>query len=261
MHSALDLFTIGIGPSSSHTVGPMRAAGRFVAALVKSNREAAIARLTCTTYGSLAATGRGHGTDRALVLGLLGHDPETVDIDQIESILAINGKLALPSGRTIAFDPRRDLEFKRLQPLPKHPNGVTFAALDAAGAPLLEETWYSLGGGFIVRDDEFGREPPPIAVPYPAASGDELLAHCQREGLSIAEVQLANEKSVRPEAETRARCDRIWAAMQACVARGCGREGACPAAWACRGGPWPRIAASARAPRLRWPIRSRRWIG
>src|SRR3954451_7474997 len=124
MLSALDLFTIGIGPSSSHTVGPMRAARRFVEALVEKQVTERVARLICETYGSLAATGKGHGTDRAIILGFLGQDPETIDVDQISMLLQLEGRLTLPSGREIDFDPQRDLEFKRFQPLPKHPNGM-----------------------------------------------------------------------------------------------------------------------------------------
>lgn len=228
MHSALDLFTIGIGPSSSHTVGPMKAARQFVEALQQRGLVDATERVTCVTYGSLAATGKGHGTDRALMLGLLGHDPETVDVDRVESLLVLDGRLTLPGGRSIAFDPRADLEFKRLKPLPKHPNGMVFATFDADGQTLLEETWYSLGGGFIVRDDAFGQEPPSVEAPYPFTSADELLGRCGRTGLSIAEIMLANENARRPAAETAARCDRIWKAMQNCVARGCEQEGLLP---------------------------------
>ena len=228
MPSALDLFTIGIGPSSSHTVGPMRAARRFVDGLRERGLVDGVARVICETYGSLAATGKGHGTDRALILGLLGHDPETIDLDRMEKFLALEGGLMLPGGKTIAFDPRRDLEFKRLEPLPKHPNGMRFAAFDAAGGLLREETWYSLGGGFIVRDDLFGQELPAEALPFPFISGAELLAHCQRTGLTISALMLANENALRPEAATRAKCDQVWAAMQACVSRGCEREGQLP---------------------------------
>ncbi len=228
MLSVLELFNIGIGPSSSHTVGPMRAAHKFVDSLIASGRDNQIGRITCTTYGSLAATGRGHGTDRAIILGLLGHDPETVCIDQIESYLALDGKLLLKSGQMIPFDPKSDLEFKRLKPLPKHPNGMTFRAFDEEAKLLLEETWYSLGGGFIVRDDDYGQAPPSLEILYPFASGAELLDHCEHNNISICEVVLANESAFRPETETRSKCDRIWAAMQQCVTSGCEREGYLP---------------------------------
>lgn len=228
MPSILDLFTIGIGPSSSHTVGPMRAAKRFIDALGQAGLLDRVARLCCATYGSLAATGKGHGTDRALIHGFLGRQPETVDPDCPEPLFARAGRLALPGGRAIDFDPRRDLEFKRLKPLPKHPNGMHFSAFDAAGAPLLDQVWYSLGGGFIARDDEFGRAEPEPDLPFPYASATELLACCARTGLSIAEVALANEQAFRPQAATQARLDAVWQAMQDCVARGCTREGELP---------------------------------
>lgn len=250
MPSALDLFTIGIGPSSSHTVGPMRAARCFVEVLIARGKADQTARLVCETYGSLAATGRGHGTDRAVILGFLGQDPETVDPDQIESLLALDGRLKLPGGKTIAFDPRRDLEFKRLKPLPKHPNGMRFEALDANGKQLFEEIWYSLGGGFVVRDDQFGCSGPEVEQPYPFISGAELLAHCRDTGRSIAEIMLANENALRPESETRARCDKIWQAMQECVTRGCSREGQLP------GGLHVRRRAKATYDRLRLRLES-----
>ncbi len=228
MLSALDLFTIGIGPSSSHTVGPMRAARRFVQSLTNAGLINRVTRMTCETYGSLAATGKGHGTDKAIILGWLGQEPETVDLDRIESLLQLHGRLLLSDGATVEFDASRDLEFKRFQPLPKHPNGMKFAAFDERGDLLLEETWYSLGGGFIVRDEEFGAEPAATNIPYSFTSGAELLAHCARESLSISQIVLANENAMRPEAETRARLDRIWTAMQDCVKRGCSREGELP---------------------------------
>jgi L-serine dehydratase len=235
MPSVLDFFTIGIGPSSSHTVGPMRAAKRFVEALARANVLGQVSRLLCETYGSLAATGKGHGTDRALILGFLGQDPESFNPDQGEQLLALHGKLPLPGGPTIDFDPRRDLEFKRLTPLPKHPNGMRFAALDATGQVLFEEIWYSLGGGFITRDADFGKEATvTVSQPYPFGSGAELLAHCQAAKRSISEITLANENALREEAQTRARLDKIWQAMQDCVSRGCLREGKLPGKLAVR---------------------------
>ena len=228
MLSALDLFTIGIGPSSSHTVGPMRAAKRFVEALAAGGFIDHVARVTCETYGSLAATGKGHGTDRALVLGFLGRDPETLDPDQIATLLKLGGSLPLPGGRSIAFDPRRDLEFTRLESLPKHPNGMLFRAFDAEGDAILSETWYSLGGGFIVREDSFGKELPTVNLPYSFTSGAELLEHCEKSALPVSGVMLANENARRPESETRAYCDKIWKAMQDCVTRGCSQQGQLP---------------------------------
>lgn len=229
MPSILDFFTIGIGPSSSHTVGPMRAAKRFVETLAEANVLGQVSRLICETYGSLAATGKGHGTDRALILGFLGQDPESINVDEVERLLDLHGKLTLPGGKTIDFDPRRDLEFKRLMPLPKHPNGMRFAALDVAGKVVLQDIWYSLGGGFITRDADFGKDAAPaIPQPYPFTSGAELLSHCHAAKRSISEITLANENTLRAESQTRARLDKVWQAMQDCVSRGCLREGTLP---------------------------------
>ena len=228
----------------------MRAARCFIEQLVDQGKINQTARLTCETFGSLAATGRGHGTDRAIMLGFLGQDPETIDPDQIETLLALDGRLTLPGGKTIEFDPRRDLEFKRLKPLPKHPNGMRFVAYDAAGKPLVGETWYSLGGGFIVRDDQFGRATSEVQPPYPFVSGAELLAHCHATGHSISEIMLVNENALRPESETRARCEKIWQAMQDCVIRGYSREGQLP------GGLHVRRRAKATYDRLRLRMES-----
>jgi L-serine dehydratase len=206
----------------------MRAAKRFLETLIHSHALAQVHRLTCETYGSLAATGKGHGTDRALVLGLLGQEPESVNPDEVDRLLALHGRLPLPGGPVIDFDPRRDLEFKRLVPLPKHPNGMRFAAFDAAGQCLVEEIWYSLGGGFIARDADFGKEVASTPQPYPFISGAELLAHCHTAKRAISEITLANENVLRAESQTRARLDKVWQAMQDCVNRGCLREGILP---------------------------------
>ncbi|RYD35272.1 MAG: L-serine ammonia-lyase [Verrucomicrobiaceae bacterium] len=229
--SCLDLFTIGIGPSSSHTVGPMKAAQRFVADLVASGRHTHLARLRCDLYGSLAATGKGHGTDGAIILGFLGELPDTIDIDSIPGKLAKvhAGTLRLPWGGEIRFDAKRDLDFKRLKPLPLHPNGMHFTALDHAGMPLADEVCYSLGGGFIATEGEM-KSPPPaeICVPYPFANAAELMEHTANGTLRISSVLLANENAIRPEEETREALDRIWDAMRACVLRGCQRDGVLP---------------------------------
>ncbi len=229
--SALDLFTIGIGPSSSHTVGPMRAACRFVRDLEASGLAARTARLRCDLYGSLAATGKGHATDSAILLGFLGEEPETIAIDAIPAQLAAirSGQLRLPSGHEIDFDEKRDLDFKRLKPLPLHPNGMHFTALDQDGQALADAVIYSLGGGFIASEEEMKTPPPPETFqPYPFTSSLELMAHCESHDLSISTLLLANENALRPEAETRSRLDDIWNAMQACVKRGCEAEGLLP---------------------------------
>jgi L-serine dehydratase len=229
--SALDLFTIGVGPSSSHTVGPMRAACRFVRQLQADGLAPRVAQLRCDLYGSLAATGKGHGTDSAILLGFLGEEPETVAIDSIpEKLAAIRaGKLRTPWGAELGFEEKRDLDFKRLKPLPLHPNGMHFTALDETGAPVADAVVYSLGGGFIASEAEL-KAPPAEDVdqPYPFTCAAELMAHCEQQNLSISSLLLANENALRPEAETRSRLDAIWQAMQDCVKRGCSQEGVLP---------------------------------
>jgi L-serine dehydratase len=228
------MFTIGIGPSSSHTVGPMRAAADFVASLSGAGITRRVARLRCDLYGSLAATGKGHGTDRAIILGFMGHLPESIDVDEIENMLENVGKsgvLPTPWGAGIPFDARRDLDFKRLRPLPRHPNGMHFTALDEAGEALADAVIYSLGGGFIASDAEM--ENPPAAaggleLPYPFASASELMDLCASTGLPVSGIVLANENVMRPEHETRARLDAVWQAMSDCVRRGCERDGTLP---------------------------------
>jgi L-serine dehydratase len=230
--SILELFTIGIGPSSSHTVGPMRAAARFVAEIQDVGHAPQVACLRCDLYGSLAATGQGHGTDRALILGFMGEQPETTDVERIdervESIRATSS-LTTPWGAEIEFDPKRDLDFKRLKPLPRHPNGMHFTALNAAGEPIFDSIIYSLGGGFIASEAEMDTpRPSETRLPYPFANAAELMAHCERTGLPVSGVVLANENAFRPEFKTRARLDAIWNAMVACVKRGCANQGILP---------------------------------
>ena len=230
--SILDLFTIGIGPSSSHTVGPMRAAARFTAALDEAGVAPSVARLRCDLYGSLAATGKGHGTDRALMLGFMGEQPETTDVERIHERVESVRKtkhIATPWGARIGFDPARDLTFKRLKPLPRHPNGMHFTALDAAGEPLLDAVIYSLGGGFIASDREMDTPAPPDArLPYPFTNAAGLIDQCARTGLPVSGVVMANENTFRPEFKTRARLDAIWNAMVECVKRGCSTQGILP---------------------------------
>ncbi len=229
--SALDLFTIGVGPSSSHTVGPMRAACRFVRGLEEKGLAPRVARLRCDLYGSLAATGKGHGTDAAILLGFRGAEPETVDIESIPEQLAEirAGHLRTPWGADLPFDEKADLDFKRLKPLPLHPNGMHFTALDAADQPIADEVVYSLGGGFIATEAEMQRPPAEeLVLPHPFTNAAELMTACERNACSIAHLMLENEAAFRPEAETRARLNAIWSAMQACVKRGCSREGTLP---------------------------------
>jgi len=230
MHfSILDLFTIGVGPSSSHTVGPMRAAAGFVKSLTKIP----LTNLRCDLYGSLAATGKGHRTDTALILGFLGHQPETVPVDEVPALLdqiRVSESLTLPDGRTISFQESRDLDFKRLKPLPLHPNGMHFLALGPKEEVLHEEIIYSLGGGFIATEAEIKapQNAAMVDIPHPYDSGEELLQQCETTGLTIAELTLTNEAAFRPEGETRSRLDAIWDTMQECVRNGYAAEGQLP---------------------------------
>ncbi|GGC93476.1 L-serine dehydratase [Tersicoccus solisilvae] len=244
--SALDLFSIGIGPSSSHTVGPMRAARRFVAGLAETGRLTDVDRLFVQLFGSLGATGHGHGSPKAVILGLEGEDPETVDTGGADRrVLRIkqDRRLTLAGSHAIGFDPDEDLIMHRRKSLPAHPNGMTFAAYDAAGETIVERTYYSVGGGFVVDEQAAGADrivEDETPLPYPFTTGERLLEICEREGLSIAEVMLANELSWRTEEELRAELLKIWAVMRECVANGCAQEGVLP------GG----LKVNRRAPRL-----------
>jgi L-serine dehydratase len=232
--SVLDLFTIGIGPSSSHTVGPMRAAWRFVDRLTAANFLDSTARLEVHLYGSLALTGKGHGTDKAVLLGLEGETPEDVDVEtvlaRIERIRAAKS-LALAGRREIPFDETSDLLFHRRESLPEHPNGMRFSARDAQGTELLAKTYFSIGGGFVVGDQTAEAvDPTPGAhtLPFAYRSGDDLLRLARESQLSISEMTLRNEACRRSEVATRAALMRVWQAMQACVERGCRSDGILP---------------------------------
>ncbi len=232
--SVLDLFTIGIGPSSSHTVGPMRAALRFVTRLGEAGLLARTVRIESHLYGSLALTGKGHGTDSAVLLGLEGATPEGVDIDAVPALLErirAAHSLRLPEGPEIGFNEPADLVFHRLESLPAHPNGLMFLARDAAGNELLSKTYYSVGGGFVVGGQDAAEDrltATEFQLPYPYRLGNDLLQLAQESGLSVSEMTLRNEACWRPEAETRAGLLRVWQAMQSCVARGCERDGILP---------------------------------
>ncbi|WP_028919100.1 L-serine ammonia-lyase [Pseudoxanthomonas suwonensis] len=233
--STFDLFKIGIGPSSSHTVGPMRAAARFVGHwLVEPGRVAEVARVRAEVFGSLALTGRGHGTDKALLLGLEGHQPDTVDPDTIPALLErirSEGNVRLAPGHAVAFDEKRDLVMNKRQKLPFHTNGMRFTAYDADGQVIATRDYYSVGGGFVVNPDEAAEDrivPDDTPLPYPFSSGEELLQRCADSGLSIAGVMFANERAWRSEDEIRNGLRAIWNAMQACVARGIRADGTLP---------------------------------
>ena len=229
--SVFDLFTIGIGPSSSHTVGPMRAARRFAEALEQGGALGSTRRVQAELFGSLGHTGKGHGSDKAVLLGLEGEAPETVDVDRIPARMAeIQEKkaLRLPGSHEVAFDTEADLIFHRRQSLPLHPNGMRFVALGADGAPLLEKIFYSIGGGFVVGQSGEEERPPRPPLPHPFRSGAELLERCHATGLSISTLMLENEAALRPRQEVHDGLLRIWQAMADCVKRGCEREGILP---------------------------------
>jgi len=222
-----DLFRIGIGPSSSHTVGPMIAALRFRAAIPKSM---AVTAISVQLFGSLALTGKGHATDIAVVLGLLGETPETVDPDRIPALVAAVGTakaLALPGGRTAAFDPAADIAFIR-EMLPKHPNALRFIA--SGPDALFAQLYYSVGGGFVVSDEDEEEDPaePHPPVPFNFITSAEMLDMAAAAGLSIAELQRQNELARRNRAEISAGIARIWTAMKACIERGLGQTGELP---------------------------------
>ncbi|MCH4209155.1 L-serine ammonia-lyase [Bifidobacterium sp.] len=247
MFSVLDMFTIGVGPSSSHTVGPMRAANAFVSSLRDSGVLTQVARVRTVLYGSLAMTGMGHGTDRAAVAGLEGSLPSTVDTEHLLTIkreCKQRGTLALAGEHSIAFDYDRDVVFELWQRLAAHPNGMRFQAFDDAGDIVDEQVWYSIGGGFIrpggrndlmigiheqspkgstfaERDDDTQRVDFGPRAPYHFASCSELIAMCERTGLSICEIVWANESAMRPADEVRGQLLRVWELMRNCIMAGC----------------------------------------
>ena len=233
--SALDIFKIGIGPSSSHTVGPMRAARGFALELERSGTLDASRRIKVELYGSLGATGKGHGSDKAVLLGLEGELPDEVDTETAPARLTAIRKtktLAVLGRHCIAFDEKSDLVLHRRESLPFHPNGMRYTAFDATGAVLLTRTCYSVGGGFVVDEHEASSTIPvhhgPASLPYPFTSGQQLLERCKESGLSVSALMLANETAWRPVAETRAALLRIWDVMEAGVRRGCHKEGMLP---------------------------------
>ena len=240
--SVFDMFRIGIGPSSSHTVGPMRAGLAFTTELTTLKPPS---HITIDLFGSLGATGRGHSTDRAVLLGLAGYDPETVDIETVESILpalASSGMLTLPSGTQVPLNIAEDVRFVPRTVLPYHVNALTITASDEDGATILERTYYSVGGGFVMiqtNDDPQNPEVSSLATsqagvgidvpaPHPFASGAQLLAACDASGLSIADLVRTNEEAVRPHETVNAYLDRIADTMFDCVDAGTSAAGILP---------------------------------
>lgn len=237
--SVFDVFKIGIGPSSSHTMGPMTAANLFLNELATGNdpraRYARPAALTVSLHGSLAFTGVGHGTDRAVILGLCGENPKDVDPDRMDAMVAqveASGCVSPPGHGAYRFRPAKDLVFERKVPLPGHPNGLQFSAYDADDSLLLRRTYYSIGGGFVVTDQELAAveasPPKSVDVPYPFAHAADMLEMAARSGLSIAQMKLANEEAVRLRRAVEIGLDDIWAAMSACVDRGIAKDGILP---------------------------------
>ena len=232
--SVFDLFRIGIGPSSSHTVGPMRAAGMFARGLLESGHADRLARIQVVLYGSLGATGKGHGTDKALILGLEGEQPESVDTNSIPGRLnqvKETGQLNLLGEQQLAFDKDQDLVFHKTEVLPFHPNGMTFHAFDRSGNSIYERTYYSVGGGFVVDEAAAGADrivEDQTRLAFPFTTGARLLELCEEHGLSISQIMLKNEQAWRTETEIRAGLLHIWKVMQDCVTRGCHTEGVLP---------------------------------
>jgi len=232
--SVFDLFKIGIGPSSSHTVGPMKAARTFTGRLEQAGILGKVDRVHVTLFGSLAHTGRGHGTDKAVMLGLQGESPDRIDPDSIEARLDLIRKqkrLSLRGCREIRFDEKVDLRFNKRQVLPHHPNGMRFEAFDGDGECLLLREYYSVGGGFVVNQDRAAEDrivADETPLPYPFASGDELIRLCGDNETTIAGLMMANERTWRSEEEIRTGLLGIWAAMDACMQRGYRQAGELP---------------------------------
>jgi L-serine dehydratase len=237
--SVFDVFKIGIGPSSSHTMGPMTAANRFLEEIKSGTfpraRNARAAALTASLHGSLAFTGVGHGTDRAVILGLCGQSPRSIDPDAMDAIIAKvteTGTVSPPGHGTYRFRPAVDLVFDRKTPLPGHPNGLAFAAYDEDGQLLARRVYYSIGGGFVVSAEELDavRSAPAggADVPYPFAHASDMLTMARQSGLSIAQMKRANEEASRPRAALDRGLDEIWEAMSNCIDRGLAQDGILP---------------------------------
>ncbi|MBI3523868.1 MAG: L-serine ammonia-lyase [Betaproteobacteria bacterium] len=236
--SVFDLFKIGIGPSSSHTVGPMRAARRFALELQQSGLLPAVVSLTVTLYGSLAHTGHGHGTDRAILLGLCGEQPDSVDIAAIEPLLQriyTSASLPVLGQYPVPFEVSKHLLFLKGTSLPQHPNGMRFCARDAGGGVSLESIYFSTGGGFIATEAELALPPAPAQPPrHDYRSAEQLLALCRAHNKSIGEIAFENELALRDAETINRNLDAIWQAMHACIERGLQQDGALPGGLALR---------------------------
>jgi L-serine dehydratase len=238
--SVFDVFKIGIGPSSSHTMGPMTAANAFLALILSPDwprpSGAKVAAIKASLHGSLAYTGIGHGSDRAVILGLTGQNAESVDPDQMDMLVAEverTGKINPPGHPAYDFRPKDDLVLDKKNPLPGHANGMTFSAFDGAGRLLLKQVYYSIGGGFVVTDVELekarsAKKPDSVKVPYPFASAKQMLEMANRSGLSIAQMKRANEEVSMSRDDLDAKLDKIWDAMTHCIDRGLAVDGIMP---------------------------------
>ena len=242
--SVFDLFKVGIGPSSSHTVGPMKAAGMFAAGLRDDGLMPQVRTVRVALYGSLGLTGPGHGSDKAVLLGLEGEQPATVDVDAVPARLEAitrRGTVRLLGEHEIPFTVGKHLEFNRRKKLGYHPNGMRFTAYDGEGAAIRERAYYSIGGGFVADETAAGSAKTPETepaqagrrdgpdLPYPFTTGEELLAHTRSSGLPVSGIMLENEKALGQTAEqVRAGLGEIWRVMRACVERGCGTDGMLP---------------------------------
>ena len=233
--SVFDLFKIGIGPSSSHTGGPMAAAHKFARGLHEDGLLEKTARVEAILYGSLGLTGKGHGSDKAVLLGLSGEKPELVDVDTVDDRVAAmraSGTIVLYGSHTIPFVIGEDLVFERKISLPEHPNGMRFTAFTAEGEPLREKVYFSVGGGFVVDENATGADrikSDDTVLPYPFLSGAELLEHCAETGLSISGLMMENEKAFgRTEAQIKAEILNLWRVMSECLQRGIAKEGVLP---------------------------------
>jgi len=267
-----DLFKIGIGPSSSHTVGPMRAARLFARHLLNAGLLDRTARIQSQLYGSLGATGKGHGSDKAVMLGLSGHEPDTVGVDAVPGLLAemrSSGRMLLLGRHAVSFAEKDDLKFYRRETLPFHANGMRFTAFDADGAEIDQRCYYSVGGGFVVSEQvaaDGERQkviaPDVTALPYPFKSGADLLLQANGLGVSIAEVMRRNERHWRSDAEIDTGLLGIWGVMQDCVRRGCATEGVLPGGFKVRrrAAPLYRALTSNPEAALRDPLQVMDWV-
>ena len=264
--STFDLFSIGIGPSSSHTVGPMRAALRFAQQLKDTGLLERTENVVVKLHGSLGATGKGHGSDKAVLGGLSGHAPESVEPKLLEELVEQvkqTSRIKLLNELEIEFDYKRHLEFSGIA-LDFHSNGLKFKALGSNNEELIERTFYSVGGGFVVDDTATGEArivPDTTSLPYPFTMATELLAHCQEHGLSISTLMMKNEQAWRTEAEVRSGLLDIWQVMQACVEKGCQNEGILPGGLKVRRRAAPLYRQlKAEAPGCELPLSSLDWV-